>query len=100
MVADALLANPRLICFGAKAGKGIVGIQLASGKILCWVNSAFGSINIKRDKNTLLQIFQSGRVISVGGTTGGQAKRNFLRYIRAITDLGVSAAYEDYKFET
>ena len=97
VVADALLANPRLTCFGAKPGRGIIDLQLASGKILCWVNSPFGSINIKGDKNTLFQIFQSGRVISVGGTTEGQAKRNFLRYIRLITDLGISAAYEDYQ---
>ena len=71
VVADALLANPRLTCFGAKPDQGIIGIQLASGKIICWVNSAFGSINIKGDKKTLFQIFQSGRVISVGGTTEG-----------------------------
>ena len=59
---------------------------------------AFGSIKIIH-KNTLFQIFQSGRVISVGGTTEGQAKRNFLRYIKLITDLGISAAYEDYQIQ-
>ena len=45
----------------------------------------------------MFQTFHSGKVISVGGTTEGRAKRHFLRYVRPITDLGISAAYEGYQ---
>ena len=46
-----------------------------------------------------MQLFPSGRVISVGGTTEGQAKRIFMRHLRTVSDLGICTAYKNYKVQ-
>ena len=41
-------------------------------------------------------MFASGRVISVEGITEGHAKRIFLRHLRIVSDIGISAKYTNY----
>ena len=75
------------------------GLSGDSFQGLCWTNRAFGSLNIKSDKSTLFQLFKNGRVIVVGGTTEGQTKRIFLRYLGLLSDLGISIDYQDYHIQ-
>ena len=48
----------------------------------CWKTTAFRSVNIGLEKGLLFQLFPSGRVISVGGITEGEAKRVFMRHLK------------------
>ena len=68
-------------------------------EVNCWKNTAFGSVNIRLQKGLLFQMFSSGRVISVGGITEGQAKRMFLRHVRTVSDIGISAEYTNYNIQ-
>ena len=76
----------------------VLNALLESG-VKCWKNFAFGSINIRLEKGLLFQLFPSGRVISVGGITEGQAKRIFLRHLRTVLDIGISAEYTNYSIQ-
>ena len=68
-------------------------------EVNCWKNTAFGSVNIRLQKGLLFQMFASGRVISVGGITEGQARRIFLRHLRTVSDIGISAEYTNYNIQ-
>ena len=68
-------------------------------EVNCWKNTALGSVNIRLQKGLLLQMFPSGRVISVAGITEGQAKRIFLRHLRTVSDIGISAEYTNYNIQ-
>ena len=63
------------------------------------INKAFNSLNIKTDKNTLLQLFKHGKVIVIGGQTEGQSKRLFLRYLRLLAEIGVPTEYENFRIQ-
>ena len=68
-------------------------------EVNCWKNTAFGSVNIRLQMGLLFQMFPSGRVISVGGITEGQARRIFLRHLRTVSDIGISAEYTNYNIQ-
>ena len=68
-------------------------------EVNCWKNTAFGSVNIRLQRGLLFQMFPSGRVISVGGITEGQAKRIFLRHLRTVSDIGISTEYTKYNIQ-
>ena len=68
-------------------------------EVNCWKNTAFGSVNISLENGLLFQLFPSGRVFSIGGITEGQAKRIFMRHLRAVSGLDVCTEYKNYKVQ-
>jgi len=68
-------------------------------EVNCWKNTAFGSVNVRLQKGRLFQLFPSGRVISLGGITEGQAKRVFMRHLRTVSDSGISTEYTNYSIQ-